>query len=421
MNCKSIRILFPFAHVLIGIIYFCTQMSKRVVVGLSGGVDSSVTAHLLLEQGYEVIGIFMRNWHDESVTINNECPWIDDSNDAMLVAEHLGIPFHVLDLSAEYKKRIVDYMFREYEMGRTPNPDVLCNREIKFDIFLKAALNLNADYVATGHYCRKDVFQNEVGQTMYRLLAGKDPNKDQSYFLCQLSQEQLSKALFPIGHLQKAEVREIARAIELPTADKKDSQGLCFIGKVKLPTFLQQQLQPKEGTIIEVSSQLQKLDTPYKSATSEENIREIITPIVLEEADGRPVGKHQGAHYYTVGQRKGLGVGGKAEPLFIVQIDTTKNIVYTGQGENHPALLRKGLFIKKEELHWVRPDLALKPGERARYVARIRYRQELSPAELIMMEDGLAIIFESHQRGIAKGQFAAWYIEDELIGSGIIH
>lgn len=396
-------------------------MSKRVVVGLSGGVDSSVTAHLLLEKGYEVIGIFMRNWHDESVTINNECPWIDDSNDAMLVAEHLGIPFHVLDLSAEYKKRIVDYMFREYEMGRTPNPDVLCNREIKFDIFLKAALNLNADFVATGHYCRKDEFLNEKGEVVYRLLAGKDPNKDQSYFLCQLNQDQLSKALFPIGDLLKSEVREIARKINLPTADKKDSQGLCFIGKVKLPTFLQQQLQPKEGIIKEVSNDLPKLKKIELIPSSQENIVSIVTPVMLEEADGKTIGKHQGAHYYTVGQRKGLGVGGKVEPLFIVQIDTERNIVYVGQGENHPALLRKGLFIAKEELHWIRPDLTLQVGERATYLTRIRYRQELSKAELIMMSDGLAIVFDHEQRGVAKGQFAAWYFEDELIGSGIIH
>lgn len=403
------------------IIYFCRQMSKRVVVGLSGGVDSSVTAHLLLEQGYEVIGIFMRNWHDESVTINNECPWIDDSNDAMLVAEHLGIPFHVLDLSAEYKKRIVDYMFREYEMGRTPNPDVLCNREIKFDIFLKAALNLNADFVATGHYCRKDEFVNEKGEVVYRLLAGKDPNKDQSYFLCQLSQDQLSKALFPIGNLLKSEVRDIARSIELPTAEKKDSQGLCFIGKVKLPTFLQQQLQPKEGIIKEVAGDLPKLKKIERIPSSEENIISIVTPVLLEEADGKTIGKHQGAHYYTVGQRKGLGVGGKVEPLFIVQIDTERNIVYVGQGENHPALMRKGLFISKDELHWIRPDLTLQVGERATYMTRIRYRQELSKAELIMMSDGLAIVFDQEQRGVAKGQFAAWYFEDELIGSGIIH
>lgn len=394
-------------------------MSKRVVVGLSGGVDSSVTAHLLLEQGYEVIGIFMRNWHDESVTINNECPWIDDSNDAMLVAEHLGIPFHVLDLSKDYKQRIVDYMFREYQMGRTPNPDVLCNREIKFDIFLKAALNLKADYVATGHYCQKRSFFDAQGKEIYQLIAGADQNKDQSYFLCQLSQQQLSKALFPIGHLQKSEVREIAREIGLPTAEKKDSQGLCFIGKVKLPTFLQQQLEPKHGVVLEVPP-LEKYRAPEIAATTVENIEKIVAPPAIKFEEGKEVGKHQGAHYYTVGQRKGLGVGGKAEPLFIVKTDTSSNIVFTGQGETHPALLRRGLFVEKSDIHWVREDLTLKEGNRKRYAGRIRYRQELVGCELVMGERGLYVIFDELQKGIAAGQFVAWYEGDELIGSGVI-
>ncbi|MFN6378523.1 MAG: tRNA 2-thiouridine(34) synthase MnmA [Flavobacteriales bacterium] len=394
-------------------------MSKRVVVGLSGGVDSSVTAHLLLEQGYEVIGIFMRNWHDESVTINNECPWIDDSNDAMLVAEHLGIPFHVLDLSKDYKQRIVDYMFREYQMGRTPNPDVLCNREIKFDIFLKAALNLKADFVATGHYCQKRSFFDSDGKEIYQLIAGADPNKDQSYFLCQLSQQQLSKALFPIGHLQKSQVREIAREIGLPTAEKKDSQGLCFIGKVKLPTFLQQQLEPKHGVVLEVPP-LEKYRAPEIAATTVENIEKIVAPPTIYLEEGKEVGKHQGAHYYTVGQRKGLGVGGKAEPLFIVKTDTSNNVVFTGQGETHPALLRRGLFVEKTDIHWIREDLTLNEGERKRYAGRIRYRQELVGCELIMGECGLYIIFDELQKGIAAGQFVAWYEGDELIGSGVI-
>lgn len=210
---------------------------KTVVVGLSGGVDSSVAAHLLKEQGYNVIGLFMKNWHDDSVTISDECPWLDDSNDAMLVAEKLEIPFQTVDLSEEYKERIVDYMFREYELGRTPNPDVLCNREIKFDVFLKIALSLGADFVATGHYCRKSVTDSGSKSIEYRLLSGLDSAKDQSYFLCQLSQEQLAKTLFPIGELTKPEVRKIAQDLSLVTADKKDSQGLCFIGKVRLPDF----------------------------------------------------------------------------------------------------------------------------------------------------------------------------------------
>ena len=395
-------------------------MSKRVVVGLSGGVDSSVAAHLLIEQGYDVIGIFMRNWHDESVTINNECPWIDDSNDAILVAEHLGIPFQVLDLSKEYKQRIVDYMFREYELGRTPNPDVLCNREIKFDIFLKAALNLKADFVATGHYCQKDEVIGKDGKKTFRLLAGADSNKDQSYFLCQLSQDQLGKALFPIGHLQKPEVREIAKKIGLPTAEKKDSQGLCFIGKVKLPTFLQQQLQPKRGVVIEVPASEELFPVYRKSPETIEEVKEACAPYSFSKDLGKKVGDHNGAHYYTIGQRKGLGVGGKAEPLFIVNIDTEQNIVYAGQGEDHPALHRKGLFIDKSEIHWIRTDLALNVGESIRYLCRIRYRQTLISCVLYMQEEGLYLIFDETQRGIAKGQFAAWYDGEELIGSGVI-
>jgi tRNA-specific 2-thiouridylase len=391
-------------------------MSKRVVVGLSGGVDSSVAAHLLLEQGYEVIGIFMRNWHDESVVINNECPWIDDSNDAMLAAEALGIPFQVLDMSAQYKERIVDYMFREYQIGRTPNPDVLCNREVKFDLFLQAALSLNADYVATGHYCRKEDSIDSAGNTIYRLLAGADSNKDQSYFLCQLKQSQLAKALFPIGHLQKSEVREIARQIGLPNAEKKDSQGLCFIGKVKLPVFLQQQLEPKEGDIIEIP---ENFPDDARSEMSDEFMRTTSPPVFTPEM-GTYAGRHQGAHYYTVGQRKGLGVGGKALPLFILETDAVHNIVYVGQGENHPGLLRRGLRVLTADVHWVRDDLEMTIGEQRPYKGRIRYRQELVSCKLTMRSDGLFVLFAEVQRGVAAGQFVAWYDGDELIGSGVI-
>ena len=392
-------------------------MSKRVVVGFSGGVDSSVAAHLLLEQGYEVIGIFMRNWHDESVIINNECPWIDDSNDAMLAAEFLGIPFQVLDMSAQYKERIVDYMFREYQVGRTPNPDVLCNREVKFDLFLQAAISLNADFVATGHYCRKEKTTDEKGNTVYRLLAGADPGKDQSYFLCQLRQSQLAKALFPIGHLQKSEVRAIARQIGLPNAEKKDSQGLCFIGKVKLPVFLQQQLEPKVGDIIEVPEDFSDANRSLK--VSDELVR-LSNPPALKPELGKVIGQHQGAHYYTVGQRKGLGVGGKALPLFILETDAANNIVYVGQGEDHPGLLRHALRVSSEEIHWVREDLRMQVGEERNYLARIRYRQELVSSQLVMRQDGLFVLFDEVQRGVAAGQFVAWYAADELIGSGVI-
>lgn len=395
---------------------------KRVVVGLSGGVDSSVAAYLLQQQGYDVIGIYMRNWSDNSVTINGECPWIDDSNDANLIAEQLGIPFQVLDFSAEYKQRIVDYMFAEYEKGRTPNPDILCNREIKFDLFLKAAIQLDADFVATGHYCQKETI-DIGGKETHRLLAGADPNKDQSYFLCQVSQEQLSKALFPIGHLQKPEVRKIAQEAGLVTAEKKDSQGLCFIGKVKLPDFLQQQLKTKTGKVYEIPASKIQLagNNPVLNGYSDSELAETTKAYHFTENDGELIGEHQGAHFYTIGQRKGLNIGGKVEPLFIVETDAEKNIVYTGQGKNHPALLRKGLFIANSEIHWIRPDLALKPEETKNVLCRIRYRQPLEEAKLFMKTEGLYIIFKNYQRGIAKGQFAAWYEGAELIGSGVIN
>lgn len=389
---------------------------KRVVVGMSGGVDSSVAAYLLKEQGYEVIGMFMKNWHDDSVTISKECPWLEDSHDAMIVAQNLGIPFHAIDLSKEYKARIVDYMFNEYQSGRTPNPDILCNREIKFDIFLKTALRLGADFVATGHYCRKGKFEKD-GKTIYQLLSGKDKNKDQSYFLCQLTQEQLSKALFPIGELTKPEVRKIAKENGLATADKKDSQGLCFIGKVRLPEFLQQQLAPKKGKVIEIPAEA---PVYHEEAVSHEDLHLLTSPYSYNLAMGKEVGEHQGAHYYTIGQRKGLNIGGSPKPLFIIDKNTNDNVIYTGQGEDHPGLFRKGLFIKKDDIHWIRIDLALNTGESATYQSRIRYRQPLESSTLYMKEEGLYIIFDQPQKAIASGQFAAWYQNDELIGSGVI-
>ena len=393
---------------------------KRVVVGLSGGVDSSVAAYLLREQGYEVIGLFMKNWHDDSVTISNECPWLEDSNDALLVAEKLGIPFQTVDLSEQYKERIVDYMFNEYENGRTPNPDVLCNREIKFDVFMKIALSLGADYVATGHYCRKDTIEKD-GEQVYRLLAGIDNNKDQSYFLCQLSQEQLSKALFPIGELTKPQVREIAAKIGLATAEKKDSQGLCFIGKVRLPEFLQQQLQPKEGPIFEVNADLDNyIQAAPHFASVKEKLAYEAKNIDYRPEMGKLVGKHQGAHYYTIGQRKGLNVGGTKEPLFIIATDVATNTIYTGQGHNHPGLFRKALFIRENEIHWVRKDLELKDGETMDVMVRIRYRQPLQKATLHKFDDGMYISFEDPQSAITEGQFAAWYAGEELLGSGVI-
>ena len=394
---------------------------KRVIVGLSGGVDSSVAAFLLKEQGYEVIGLFMKNWHDDSVTISNECPWLEDSNDAMLVAEKLGIPFQVVDLSEEYQDRIVDYMFHEYEKGRTPNPDVLCNREIKFDVFMKIALDLGADFVATGHYCRKGEFQNE-GKTIYQLKSGVDTNKDQSYFLCQLSQEQLAKSLFPIGELTKPEVREIAKEQDLITAEKKDSQGLCFIGKVRLPDFLQQKLQPIEGQIIRVpedSAIYKKVELPEEAST-EDVLIQTSKKFQYSPELGAVVGQHQGAHYFTKGQRKGLAVGGTKEPLFVIETDVESNIIYTGEGKNHPGLYRNTLEVSESEIHWIREDLKLSLGESMQVMARIRYRQPLEPALVFRSEKGLYVSFESPQSAITEGQFVAWYLEDELVGSGVI-
>ena len=396
---------------------------KRVVVGLSGGVDSSVAAYLLQKQGYEVIGLFMKNWHDDSVTISDECPWLEDSNDALMVAEKLGIPFQTVDMSVPYKQRIVDYMFREYERGRTPNPDVLCNREIKFATFLEYALNLGADYVATGHYCRKDTIEIN-GQTTYRLLAGKDQNKDQSYFLCQLSQAQLSRALFPIGDLQKSEVRAIAKELGLVTAEKKDSQGLCFVGKVRLPEFLQQQLAPKKGDIIQIPSTwqgYQDKESPKLFECYEDELKYYAEKYHYSPTDGKVVGQHDGAHFFTIGQRKGLHVGGTVEPLFVIDTDTEKNIIYVGEGHAHPGLFRRTLFVKKEDIHWIRTDLALSLHQSMEAMVRIRYRQPLQKATLYLNDSGLYIDFTTPQSAITSGQFAAWYIEDELIGSGEIY
>ena len=387
---------------------------KRVIVGLSGGVDSSVAAYLLKQQDYEVIGLFMKNWHDESVTLSNVCPWLEDSNDAMMVAEKIDIPFQTVDLSTEYKERIVDYMFDEYAAGRTPNPDVLCNREIKFDVFLKLAFSLGADYIATGHYCQKDTFVNADGKTQHRLIRGADSNKDQSYFLCQLTQDQLSKTLFPIGHLQKLEVRKIARKLNLVTAEKKDSQGLCFIGKVSLPDFLQQKLQTKKGNIIEIPFDFYK-DKPTPKSMIGQSQKTTYTHL-----DGEAVGRHQGAHFFSIGQRKGLAVGGTPEPLFVIDTDVDENIVYVGQGKEHPGLHRKALKVVSDEIHWVRNDLKIPLGVKLEVKARIRYRQPLQKATLIKQKEALYVVFEQPQSAITSGQFVAWYQNEELVGSGVI-
>lgn len=388
----------------------------RVVVGLSGGVDSSVAAYLLKEQGHEVIGLFMRNWHDTTGTLEGDCPWYDDQVFAELVAKRLDIEFHYVDLSEEYRKRVVEYMFSEYEAGRTPNPDVLCNREIKFDVFLKEALKLGAERVATGHYCRRGEYIDNDGKTHYQLLAGSDPNKDQSYFLCQLTQEQLSYAMFPIGDLLKPEVRRIAEEQRLATAKRKDSQGICFVGKVDLPVFLQQRLKSKEGNIHEILPHSPR----FTRNCADDDYKALAEPYRLTVRDGKKIGTHQGAHFYTIGQRKGLGIGGRKESLFVIGTDVTENVIYVGEGDNHPGLYRKALRIDHNEIHWVNPTDKMEIGERRKYDVRIRYRQPLQKAELIMDEDALYILFDEPQRGITAGQFAAWYTDDIVMGSGVI-
>jgi tRNA-uridine 2-sulfurtransferase len=430
---------------------------SRVIVGMSGGVDSSVAAYLLKQQGYDVVGLFMRNWNDASVTLEDECPWIDDSRDAMLVADQLGIPFQVIDMSEVYKERIVDYMFHEYQIGRTPNPDVLCNREIKFDLFLEEALKLGADFVGTGHYVRKGVVLGESGTEEFQLLRGLDSNKDQSYFLCQLNQFQLSKALFPIGELQKSEVRKIAEEIGLVTAYKKDSQGLCFIGKVSLPEFLQQKLEVKKGEVYEIASDDSSVleykelvfggieDVIKKPNTgASESLNEVVVNnngnhalesvelvdfkihlaklrLNLNDCKWIPTGEHRGAHFYTRGQRKGLQIGGKPLPLFIVNTDVQNNRIFVGQGEDHPALFYRGLMVNREEAHWVRPSLIDSSLKSKKLTCQIRYRQAAFPCELIMDSEGSVIVyFSAPHKSVTPGQFVAVFDGNELIFSGAI-
>ena len=467
----------------------------KVCVGLSGGVDSSVAAWLLKQEGYDVFAMFMQNWHDADATLHGDCEWEEDRFVAEMVARKIGIPFYFVDLSKQYRQRVVDYMFDEYAKGRTPNPDVLCNREIKFDAFLQVALKYGADYVATGHYCRKEILrsaQDDKGgqdeNCVYRILEGADPNKDQTYFLCQLSQEQLTRTLFPIGDLTKPEVRRIAKEADLPSAEKKDSQGICFVGKVDLPTFLKQKLQSVEGPVVEVFDDFYAADPLYRwqqerltallepGATLERTVRyapeekvlttdgkplgvspfreEAVASLSDAELDhlalpvryditfetetyrsgkhhvkktrykenpfGRIVGTHEGAQFYTIGQRKGLGIGGHAEPVFVIATDIDANRVYVGEGHSHKGLSRFCLRVAAAEIHWIRPDQALQPGQTRRLRVRIRYRQPLQSATLLMREDGLYILFDEPQRGISPGQFAVWYDGQEMLGSGVI-
>jgi tRNA-specific 2-thiouridylase len=398
----------------------------KIAVGLSGGVDSSVAALLLKQAGYDVIAMFMQNWHDTTGTLHGDCGWKDDKTIAELVAKKLDIPFYFVDLSETYSQRVVDYMFEEYKHGRTPNPDVLCNREIKFDAFLKKALELGADFVATGHYCRKESFTDDSGKEVFRILAGSDPNKDQSYFLCQLTQEQLSKSMFPIGHLLKPDVRKLAAEAGLPSAEKKDSQGICFVGKIDLPVFLQQKLAAKDGDVVEVFNEfyetnplIQYQKNGYEMVNGE-NLSILAQPFDYSKNSGKVIGKHSGAHFYTIGQRKGLNIGGHIEPLFIISTDVDTNTIYVGEGQSHPGLFRKALFIKEEEIHWIRTDLIMNTGEMRDYLVRIRYRQPLQKGRLYKVENGMYMVFDEPQRGITPGQFAAWYCEDEMLGSGVI-
>lgn len=410
---------------------------KKIAVGLSGGVDSSVAALLLARAGYDVFALFMQNWHDVTGTLHGECEWEEDRKVAEMVARKIGIPFEFIDLSDTYRHRVVDYMFSEYSKGRTPNPDVLCNSEIKFDAFLKAARDLGADYVATGHYCRKDVTAGPDGQPVYHILAGADGNKDQSYFLCQLTQEQLSAALFPIGDIVKPEVRRLAREAGLPSAEKKDSQGICFVGKVDLPVFLQQKLASREGNVVEIFRDFYdniRAEYPgYTAATSDPDaaditalgpseVRALARAYHYRESDGRKIGTHIGAQYYTIGQRKGLNIGGHREPIFILDTSIATNTIYVGEGHEHPGLMRKALKINADEVHWIRRDLRMAPGEVRRYLVRVRYRQPLQQAALHCLDDGMYIVFEEPQRGITPGQFAVWYAPQdlEMLGSGVI-
>lgn len=397
-------------------------MKKRVVIGLSGGVDSSVAAWILKEQGYDVTGLFMKNWHDTTGLLQSDCHWEDDLMFAEMVAKKLHIQFNVVDLSGPYRNRVIDYMFSEYEKGRTPNPDILCNREIKFDSFADEARKLGADFVATGHYCRKEKVKSG-SRPLFRLFAGKDSNKDQSYFLCQISQEQLAFSLFPIGEMTKPEVRKIAEKLQLATAQRKDSQGICFVGKVHLPTFLQQQLDVKTGQIIEIPGSIEyrtwHAGFPDESVSDDE-LRNASEPHLYLPDSGKIVGIHNGAHFFTIGQRKGINIGGYKEPLFVLGTDVNKNIIYVGEGQSHPGLYRKGLFVRKDDIHWIRTDMEMVNGENREYIVRIRYRQPLQKAKLYKRNDGMYVIFNKLQRGIAPGQFAAWYDGNELIGSGVI-
>ncbi len=400
---------------------------KKVVVGLSGGVDSSVAAYLLKKQGYDVIALFMINWHDSTGTLSGDCSWDEDLIFAKLVARQLEIPFHVVDFCEQYKNRVVDYMFSEYEKGRTPNPDILCNREIKFDLFVEASNQLGADYIATGHYCQKGEIKANEKETIYQLLAGSDLNKDQSYFLCQLSQQQLSNVFFPVGHLLKPQVRKIARELGLATAQRKDSQGLCFIGKIDLPIFLQQRIKSKKGLVIEIPTDfkrpadIEEYDNAICDQERHDILKEFSKPYFYKIEDGEIVGQHSGAQFFTIGQRKGMNIGGKMQPLFVIATDVPNNIVYVGQGNNHPGLYRKVLFISAGDLHWIRTDLELEVGEKCKFKVRIRYRQPLQNASLYRFVEGLYISFDVPQRSIAPGQFAAWYDNGELIGSGVIY
>ena len=392
--------------------------NNKVVVALSGGVDSSVAAYILKEKGFEVIGLFMKNWHDENVTISDECPWLEDSNDAMLVAEKLNIPFQTVDLSKEYKEKIIDYMFEEYSKGNTPNPDILCNREIKFDVFMDIALSLGADYVATGHYSK--IIRNNQKNSSYQLHSGLDETKDQSYFLCQLNQKHLDKILFPIGNLKKTEVREIAKKNNLVTAEKKDSQGLCFVGKVSLPDFLQQKLKKKTGNVIEISANSKVFNQNYDETNNHKRLSNLSKHIDFKTLDGEIIGQHQGAHYFTIGQRKGLAIGGFKEPLFIIGTNTLTNEIYVGEGKEHPGLLKKVLKVKLSEVNWVNDQYNYQNSHDLKLTAKIGYRQKLQKISLHKHSEFLYVEFEELQSAITPGQFVAIYDNTQLIASGVI-
>ncbi|MFM2476934.1 tRNA 2-thiouridine(34) synthase MnmA [Celerinatantimonas sp. MCCC 1A17872] len=359
-----------------------TNSSKKVIVGMSGGVDSSVSAYLLREQGYQVEGLFMKNWEEDDGT--DYCSAASDLADAQAVCDKLAIPLHTVNFAAEYWDNVFEHFLAEYQAGRTPNPDIMCNKEIKFKAFLEfAAEELGADYIATGHYVRNGLIDGH-----WKMLRGLDSNKDQSYFLYTLSEQHMAQTLFPVGELEKPQVRKIAEEQGLVTADKKDSTGICFIGERKFTEFLQRYLPARPGKI--------------------------------ETAEGEVIGEHQGLMYHTLGQRKGLHIGGRKdaneEPWYVVDKDVERNVLIVGQGHDHPRLRSMAMQVK--QLHWVNRQTRKEPF---RAVVKTRYRQQDIPCKIVPVDDDTLLVeFDSYQIAVTPGQSAVFYDNEECLGGGII-